>query len=535
MKILTHLNLSQNELQNAALHKLATAPVNPVIGQVYYNTADKKAYIYHETGWENLGLSDALIAKLEGIEAGADKVLYGTLPEANASNAGKVVIYSGAATEELTPGLAYVCDGTKWVEATPTISGVETETAEIVVTDGAIAANVKVSEDANNAIQVKTVDGVAGLYVEATDISAATEDEDGLMTSDDKKKLNALSEKAEENVIDEVKVNGVALTVADKAVNVEVAAKDNSLEVATDAAGKVTVGAKISATEGNSLSVKADGLYVEVPEIEVPEYEIKKAEAAEEGAIATYFLAKDGVQVGASINVPKDYLVKSATVATVETEGQPYAEAKVGDKYLDFVVNVKAGEAEGTESHIYLPVNELVDVYVAGNGINISANNEVSAKVVAENGLSVDADGIKLAVATTEAAGAMSKEDKVKLDAIAEGAQVNVIEGVQVNGVDLTIDANKKVNVTMPVVSAEQDGLMAKEDKVALDKAVEDIADHESRVAALETKATTQNTAIEGINEKITALEAADVAFGEEDVRLAGLITKNTEDIAKNA
>lgn len=526
MKILTHLDLSQNELQNAVLHKLAAAPASPVVGQIYYNTTDKKAYIYHEdTGWENLGLSEALIQKLEGIEEGADKVLYGTLPAA-AENNGKVVIYTGAATEDLTPGLVYVSNGTDWVEATPTMSGASTDTAEITVTEGVISANVKVSEDANNAIQIKTVDGVTGLFVEATEVSAATEDEDGLMTSDDKKKLDALNVNAQENVIETIKVNNTTLAIADKAVSVEVAAKDNSLEVTTDAQGKVTVGAKISATEGNSLTIAEDGLFVEVPEIEVPEYTMVKAETAEEGAIATYYLTKDNVQVGAKINVPKDYLVKSATIEVVETEGQPYTEAKIGDKYIDFVVNVKAGEGEGTESHIYLPVNELVDVYTAGDGIEISDANVVSAKVVAENGLSVDANGIKMALASAEAAGAMSKEDKTKLDAIAEGAQVNVIESVKVNGTALEVAEDKSVNVTMPTVTTETDGLMTAADKTALDKAVTDIADHETRIAGLETKTTTHGTAIEGINEKITSLEAKDTEI-EEDI--AELVVKDTE------
>ena len=540
MKILTHLNLSQNELQNAALHKLATAPANPVIGQVYYNTADKKAYIYHETGWENLGLSDALIAKLEGIEAGADKVLYGTLPEASIENNGKVVIYTGAATEDLTPGLVYVCNGTEWKEATPTLVGEETDTTITTITDGAIATEVKVSEAATNALQIKTVDGVAGLYVEATEISSATEDEDGLMTSDDKKKLDAISEGAEVNVIDEVKVNGTAIAITDKAVNVEIAAADASVTVSTDDAGKVTVGAKVSEVEGNSLSVKEDGLYVEVPEVEIPEYSIVKAAEAEEGAIATYYLTKDDVQVGAKINVPKDYLVKSATVEEVAEADVPYAGAKVGDKYLDFVVNVKAGEAEGTESHIYLPVNELVDVYTAGNGIEISAANVVSAKVVAENGLSVDENGIKMGLASAEANGAMSKEHFAKLEAIEAGAEVNTIEVVKVNGTALEIDdTDKSVNITMPVATTEQDGLMSKEDKAALDAAVAKDLEQDGRLTAIETKGTNNATAIEGINEKIAALEETDAAVLEDlgelvakDTELAGKISANETAIA---
>lgn len=48
--------------------------------------------------------------------------------------------------------------------------------------------------------------------------------------------------------------------------------------------------------------------------------------------------------------------------------------------------------------------------------------------------------------ATTTYKGAMSSTDKAKLDGIASGAEVNVLEGVQLNGRDLTI-TNKKVNV----------------------------------------------------------------------------------------
>lgn len=44
--------------------------------------------------------------------------------------------------------------------------------------------------------------------------------------------------------------------------------------------------------------------------------------------------------------------------------------------------------------------------------------------------------------------GLMSAADKTKLDGIAEGAQVNVLEGVKVDGVDLTV-ADKKVNIDL--------------------------------------------------------------------------------------
>ena len=55
----------------------------------------------------------------------------------------------------------------------------------------------------------------------------------------------------------------------------------------------------------------------------------------------------------------------------------------------------------------------------------------------------------KLVAATQLADGLMSKEDKAKLDLIADNAQVNTIEGIQLDGVDLTPGEGKKVNVAI--------------------------------------------------------------------------------------
>lgn len=109
---------------------------------------------------------------------------------------------------------------------------------------------------------------------------------------------------------------------------------------------------------------------------EAAEYSVVKATTAEEGYAASYNLTKDGINVGATINIPKDYLVKSATVETVATADTPVTGYKVGDKYIDFIVNTVDGT--GNESHIYLAVNELVDVYTAGDGIIIGADNAIT-------------------------------------------------------------------------------------------------------------------------------------------------------------
>ena len=143
-------------------------------------------------------------------------------------------------------------------------------------------------------------------------------------------------------------------------------------------------------------------------------YSIKKKETADEGYIASYNLTKDDVVVGDTINIPKDYLVKSATVKEVEAVDTPVAGYKVGDKYIDFVINTI--DNDGNESHIYIAFTDLnIATYTAGNGIDIT-NSEVSAKVDTTNGLNVSENGIGIALATTTTAGAMSATDKTKLD-----------------------------------------------------------------------------------------------------------------------
>lgn len=54
-KFLTDIDLSQNELLNAVMQKLAAAPQNPVEAQLYYNIADKIMYQWNGTAWNPVG------------------------------------------------------------------------------------------------------------------------------------------------------------------------------------------------------------------------------------------------------------------------------------------------------------------------------------------------------------------------------------------------------------------------------------------------------------------------------------------------
>jgi hypothetical protein len=154
---------------------------------------------------------------------------------------------------------------------------------------------------------------------------------------------------------------------------------------------------------------------------------VEKKATANTGYAASYTIKANGTALSPDIDIPKDFLVKSATLETVTTADDPYSGAQVGDKYIDFVINAK--DASETAEHIYLPVNDLVDVYTAGNGLTES-NNEFSVVIDSTNanGLSVGANGVALAAVTASTSGAggtngaMLATDKEKLNGISTEA-----------------------------------------------------------------------------------------------------------------
>lgn len=140
----------------------------------------------------------------------------------------------------------------------------------------------------------------------------------------------------------------------------------DSLETKVDK----TTGKGLSSNDfTNTYKSTLDNLNTTLDNYEVT---VQKSATAETGYIATYKVMQGETQVGASINIPKDYLVKSATMETCTIINNPVTGYMVGDKYLDFVINTK--DNTGTSEHLYILVSDLVDTYTAGAGLTLSSN-----------------------------------------------------------------------------------------------------------------------------------------------------------------
>ena len=165
--------------------------------------------------------------------------------------------------------------------------------------------------------------------------------------------LGTVEAGAQVNILEKVKVNGVELTVTNKAVDVTVPS--------------------------------------------VPVYSMIKDVTPATGYNATYHLTRDGVNVGSAINIPKDMVVQSGSVKSCTVADNPVQGYQIGDKYIDLVL------ANADNSHIYILVSDLVDVYTAGTGISISNNtvsvdtDTIATKTFVNTGLSGKQDSLSTA------------------------------------------------------------------------------------------------------------------------------------------
>ena len=274
IKHLVNLDLSKNQLLNAVVQNLATAPSSPVDGQIYWNTAVDSLFVWSADGstWIDLG-SDGVtnLAYTAGVSQGtitSDTGTNATIPLADATNAGLMSaseksklsgIESGAKGDQNASEVSSSASGnlasTNVQDALEELQGdIDTINAagsqdlgithnastvditidngdditllEATTDDAGVLSNTKFDEIVANTQKQTNVTtnisidqtGASQVVVESSDgtngtITAATQSVAGVMTSSDKTKLDGIESGAEANVDDVLTSLGLAANI----------------------------------------------------------------------------------------------------------------------------------------------------------------------------------------------------------------------------------------------------------------------------------------------------------------------------------
>lgn len=355
------------------------------------------------------------------------------------------------------------------------IETLETELDTFVNTTAPATYATNEALSAETATRESAISGITDTLKSKVDVVEGSR----LMTNTEGVKLEGIAEGAQVNVIEVVKVNGTALTVTES---------DKSVDITVPTAPVQGVKSK---SDGQILTLDGDKLDTTLTIAYVP------ASKGENDEHIPAQLRLQGVNDTVISSINADKFVKDGMIETVALDGPKAELGETGKKYLVITWNTESGK-----DVMRLDVSDLFNPYTAENGVQLSDGKFSIKLATGEQYLSVGTDGLTTTTAlwdkvteldnavlsaatayidssstqtlkdakdyTDELAGnvytkesadstfvktenfnAFSEELETKLEGIAEGAQVNVIEKVTVNGVSATIDADKNANVTI--------------------------------------------------------------------------------------
>ena len=243
-KVLTDLNLSQNELQNAAIQNLASAPASPVTGQVYYNTTTNKYMGYNGTSWVDLSNQGEVYTFSNGLTKDANNNV--TLDVATSSTIGGVIVGTNIDVSSGTISVASASTSGKGVIeiATDTEASTGTDTTR-AVTPKQLATKVTANSAITGATHTKITYDSKGLVTSGADLSAS--DIPNLTLS---KITDVTATASELNVLDGITATTTELNYVDGVTS----------SIQTQLNNKVTANASITGGTATKVTYDSKGL-----------------------------------------------------------------------------------------------------------------------------------------------------------------------------------------------------------------------------------------------------------------------------------
>ena len=291
-----------------------------------------------------------------------------------------IKVYTGTAWESYAGKLI---DAT-WNETTKALTLVKQDGSRKEISFADVASASKLAQEitdreAGDKALSKRIDDLAAVkHVDSLGGKTGAITVDGVGSGDYKVKLAMTDQKLGATIeglgtaagrnIDAFDAAGAATAVKNSVVNT-VSVGDGLAKSESVTSPKIDV--VIDPISGNALTKSATGLKVIIPA--AAEYSIVKDESSSDYA-AVYHLTKNGTNVGTSINIPKDMVVKSGAVVT-NPEGQ------TAGTYIVLTL------ANATEDKIYIPVDSLIEYVTSGSAaddmvvVNVSGDHKVTATI----------------------------------------------------------------------------------------------------------------------------------------------------------
>lgn len=236
------------------------------------------------------------------------------------------------------------------------LAGIEAQANKTVV-------DTALSSSSTNPVQNKVINTALGNKVDKVSGKGLSTND---YTTTEKNKLAGIEAQANKTVVDTSLSDSSNNPLSNSTVAAELLILKNAIENVDDRKVEIQTGKGLSTNDfTNTYKTKLDNLDTNLSSKNVT---VEKLGTAETGYLASYIIKQNGTQVGSTINIPKDYLVKSGSVKTVTAANTPVSGYVVGDKYIDLVINTKTND--GTDSHLYIKVTDLVDTHVDWSNID---------------------------------------------------------------------------------------------------------------------------------------------------------------------